>query len=287
MTRERPWERGGALWRGVRSIKGPLAWLGVGLVVMMLFLAVFPGLVTSQDYARQDLRNRLKPPVWFSDGSWANPLGTDHLGRDLWARIVVGARVSMTVAAGAVLVAGIMGTMLGIVAGYFGGLLDEVIMRLADIQLSFSPILLIIAIMAVIGKSLTNMVLVLGFVSWVQYARVVRGETLSIKEQRYIEAAHSVGVPRLRILLRHILPNILPTLLVLAAMNTSQQILNESALSFLGLGVQPPTPAWGSMLNQGKEYFQVAWWNAVLPGLAILLTVLGVNLIGDSLSDRR
>jgi peptide/nickel transport system permease protein len=161
---------------------------------------------------------------------------------------------------------------------------DEIIMRLVDIQLSFSPILLVIAIMAVIGTSITNIILVLGFVTWVQYARVVRGETITIKEEMYIEAARSLGMRGWRIMFRHIFPNVLPTLLVIAAVNTSQQILNEAALSFLGLGVQPPTPAWGSMLNEGQDYFQVAWWNAFFPGMAILLTVLGINLIGDGLA---
>ena len=260
--------------------------LGIGLMVLILFIAFFPEAVTSQSYDEQNLRQRLLPPVWGQNGAWEHPLGTDHLGRDLWARIVFGARVSMVIAIGAVLVAGVLGTTLGIVAGFHGGLLDEIIMRLADIQLSFSPILLIIAIMAVIGKSLQNMILVLGLVSWVQYARVARGAALSIKGRSYIEAAQAIGVPDVRLMVRHILPGMLPTLLVLAALNTSQQILNESALSFLGLGVQPPTPAWGSMLNQGREYFQVAWWNAVLPGMAILLSVLGINLIGDGLSER-
>jgi peptide/nickel transport system permease protein len=263
-----------------------LTGIGIGLMALVLFLALFPEAATSQSYAEQNLRQRLLPPAWDPKGAWEHPLGTDHLGRDLWARIVFGARVSMTIALGAVLIAGTLGVILGIVAGYHGGLLDEVLMRIADIQLAFSPILLIIALMAVIGKNLQNIILVLGVVSWVQYARVARGAALSIKRRGYIEAARAVGVPNGRLMLRHILPNMLRTLLVLAALNASQQILNESALSFLGLGVQPPTPAWGSMLNQGREYFQVAWWNAALPGLAILLSVLGINLIGDGLSER-
>ena len=261
-----------------------LTGIGIGLMALVLFFALFPEAVTAQSYAEQNLRQRLLPPALDPQGSWEHPLGTDHLGRDLWARIVFGARVSMTIALGAVLIAGMLGTSLGIVAGYYGGLLDDIIMRIADIQLSFSPILLIIALMAVIGKNLQNIILVLAIVSWVQYARVARGAALSIKRRGYIEAAQAVGVPGGRLMLRHILPNMARTLLVLAALNTSQQILNESALSFLGLGVQPPTPAWGSMLNQGREYFQVAWWNAVLPGMAILLSVLGINLIGDGLS---
>lgn len=265
----------------------PLTILGVGLFALFLLLGLFPEVFATHDYSKQDLRNRLQPPFWQEEGSWEHPLGTDHLGRDTWSRIVYGTRVSLIIAGGAVLVAGTLGTSLGLLSGYFGGTLDNVIMRLADIQLSFSPILLLIAIMAVIGQSLQNIILVLGFVSWVQYARVVRGRTLILREELYIEAARALGMRNLRIIWRHILPNVLPTLLVIAAVNASQQILNEAALSFLGLGVQPPTPAWGSMLNEGQDYFQVAAWNAVFPGLAILLTVLSINLIGDALSNRR
>jgi peptide/nickel transport system permease protein len=263
------------------------AYLSAALLLLLLVLAIVPQAATAQDPAKQDLRGRLMPPAWSPEGSAEHPLGTDHLGRDLLARIVYGARISVTIAAGAVLVAGALGTLLGLIAGYAGGILDETIMRLADIQLSFSPILLVIAIMAVIGPGLTNMILVLGLVSWVQYARVVRGQTLQIKEMMYIEAARAAGLPVRRILFRHILPNIAPALLVIATVNASQQVLNEAALSFLGLGVQPPTPAWGSMLSEGQSYFQVAWWNAVFPGLAILLAVLSVNILGDRLSDRR
>ncbi|MCC7447355.1 MAG: ABC transporter permease [Anaerolineae bacterium] len=269
-----------------RTLK-PLTWVGVIYLAIMLFIAVFPNAVTTQDYAKQNLRNRLKPPAWLADGNWINPLGTDHLGRDTWARIVIGARVSLLIAGGAVLVAGTLGTVLGLIAGYAGGIADEIIMRLADIQLSFPPVLLLVAVMAVIGTSIQNIILVLGLVSWVQYARVVRGATLSIKEEMYIEAARSVGATGIDIMRRHILPNVLPTLMVIAAVNASQQILNEAALSFLGLGVQPPTPAWGSMLSEGQQYFQVALWNAVFPGLAILLIVLAINLVADELAARR
>jgi peptide/nickel transport system permease protein len=264
-----------------------ITWIGIVILLINIFFALLPGVFTSQDYATQDLRNRLKPGFWHPEGSWDHPLGTDHLGRDSWARIVSGARISLIIAAGAVMVAGTIGTVLGLVSGYAGGVTDDIIMRLADIQLSFSPILLLIAIIAVIGTSLLNIILVLGFVSWVQYARVVRGVTLSTKEETYIEAARSLGMRDFRIIWRHILPNVLPTLLVIAAVNASQQILNEAALSFLGLGVQPPTPAWGSMLNEGQDYFQVAWWNAAAPGIAIVVAVLGINLIGDGLASRR
>jgi peptide/nickel transport system permease protein len=257
------------------------------ILLLFLLMALFPNLATQHDPAKQDLRHRLAPPVWAVEGEWLHPLGTDHLGRDLWARIVYGTRITVLIAGGAVLVAGLLGTVLGLIAGFSGGWVDEVIMRVADIQLSFSPILLVIAIMAVIGPGISNVILVLGLVSWVQYARVVRGETLLIKETPYIEAARSVGLSRGRIMWRHILPNVLPSLLVISAVNSSQQILNEAALSFLGLGVKPPTPAWGSMLAEGQSYFQVAWWNAFFPGLAILFAVLAINMIGDRLSDLR
>lgn len=257
------------------------------LLFIFLFLAIFPSSVTSQDPEKQDLRNRLAPPVWTQEGDWTHPLGTDHLGRDLWARIVYGTRITVLIAGGAVLIAGLLGTTLGLLAGFSGGWLDESIMRVADIQLSFSPILLVIAIMAVIGPGIANVILVLGIVSWVQYARVVRGETLLLKETPYIEAAYSIGLRHRRIMWGHILPNVLPSLLVIGAVNCSQQILNEAALSFLGLGVRPPTPAWGSMLAEGQSYFQVAWWNAFFPGVAILLAVLAVNLLGDRLADLR
>jgi peptide/nickel transport system permease protein len=265
----------------------PPTWFGIAYLALMVFVALFPGVVTSQDYAKQNLRNRLKPPAWAGDGTWINPLGTDHLGRDNLARLVVGARVTLLIAGGAVLVAGTLGTLAGLISGYLGGTVDEIIMRVADIQLSFPPVLLLVAIMAVIGTSIQNIILVLGFISWVQYARVVRGATLSLKEELYIEAARSIGASAFGIMRRHILPNVFPTLMVITAVNASQQILNEAALSFLGLGVQPPTPAWGSMLSEGQRYFQVAGWNALFPGLAILLIVLGINLVAEELASRR
>jgi peptide/nickel transport system permease protein len=257
------------------------------LLLLFLLMAIFPNLATQHDPTKQELRHRLAPPAWAVEGDWLHPLGTDHLGRDLWARIVYGTRITVLIACGAVLVAGLLGTTLGLIAGFTGGWLDEIIMRVADIQLSFSPILLVIAVMAVIGPGIGNVILVLGLVSWVQYARVVRGETLLIKETLYIEAARSIGLSHRRIMWRHILPNVLPSLLVIGAVNCSQQILNEAALSFLGLGVKPPTPAWGSMLAEGQSYFQVAWWNAFFPGLAILIAVLAINMLGDQLSDVR
>jgi peptide/nickel transport system permease protein len=223
----------------------------------------------------------------MAGGSLDYPLGTDHLGRDMLSRLMFGARTSLLVGLGAVAISGALGVMLGLIAGFMGDVVDEVIMRCVDIQLAFPPILLAVAILAVIGGNLLNVILVLGAITWVQYARVVRGSVLSIREREFVTAARVVGATDLRIVLRHILPNVLPPVMVIATVNVSAMILAEASLSFLGIGVKPPTPAWGTMLNEGREVFRTAWWNAVFPGLAITLTVLGINLVGDHLVARR
>jgi peptide/nickel transport system permease protein len=262
--------------------------LAGGVIVSLVMLtALAAPLLAPRDYAEQQLSKSLLPPFWEAGAEAAYPLGTDHLGRDLLSRIIVGARTSLIVGAGGVLIAGTIGIALGLVAGYYGRRVDDLIMRLVDVQLSFPPIFLVIAIMAVIGQSLRNVVLVLGVVTWVQYARVVRASTLSVKQREFVEAARSLGAGGPRIILRHVLPNILPPVVVIATVNVSTLILAEAALSYLGLGVQPPTPAWGTMLSEGREVYRIAWWNAVFPGLAILVTVLGVNLLGDGFEDRR
>ena len=261
--------------------KGALA--GLVIVSGVVVIAIFAPLIAPHDYAEQQLPKLLLPPFWEPGADPAYPLGTDHLGRDLLSRIVFGARTSLLVGAGGVVIAGALGIGLGLLAGYFGGFVDDGIMRLVDIQLAFPPIFLVIAIMAVVGQSLVNLVVVLGLATWVQYARVVRGSALAVREKEYVEGARACGAGHARILVRHVLPNILAPVVVIATVNVSTLILAESALSFLGLGVQPPTPAWGTMLAEGREVFRIAWWNAVFPGFAILLTVLGVNLLGDAL----
>jgi ABC-type dipeptide/oligopeptide/nickel transport system permease subunit len=266
-----------------RFFRSRAAVFGLAVVGTVVVVAVFAPLLAPHDYRDQQLPKVLLPPFWQPRADPAYPLGTDHLGRDLLSRIIFGARTSLLVGGGGVLIAGSVGISLGLLAGYFGQAVDDVIMRLVDVQLSFPPIFLVIAIMAVIGQSLLNVVLVLGLVTWVQYARVVRGATLSVKEKDFVEGARAAGAGHARILVRHILPNILPPVVVMATVNVSTLILAEAALSFLGLGVQPPTPAWGTMLAEGREVFRIAWWTAVLPGLAILITVLGVNLLGDGL----
>jgi len=266
-----------------RFLRSRAAVFGLVVVGTVVTVAVFAPLLAPHDFRDQQLPKVLLPPFWQPRADPAYPLGTDHLGRDLLSRIIFGARTSLLVGGGGVLIAGTIGISLGLVAGYFGRAVDDVIMRLVDVQLSFPPIFLVIAIMAVIGQSLLNVVLVLGLVTWVQYARVVRGATLSVKEKDFVEGARAAGAGHARILVRHILPNILPPVVVIATVNVSTLILAEAALSFLGLGVQPPTPAWGTMLAEGREVFRIAWWTAVFPGLAIVITVLGVNLLGDGL----
>ena len=264
-----------------------MAVAGAVLVALVLVGATLANVLSPHPFAEQQLSKALRPPAWQVGGDLSYPLGTDHLGRDVLSRILFGARTSLEVGLGALVIAAALGITLGLASGYFGGWLDDVLMRLVDVQLAFPPLFLLIAIMAVIGQSLPNVILVLGVVSWVQFARVVRGSTLSLKEQEFVVAARALGAEHGRILVRHVLPNVLQPVIVIATVNASSFILAEAALSFLGLGVQPPTPAWGSMLAEGREVFRTAWWNAVFPGLAILLTVLGINLLGDAFETRR
>jgi peptide/nickel transport system permease protein len=254
--------------------------IGAILVLIVTGIALLSLAWTPQPPAQQDLDRSLLPPL--TEPGYV--LGTDLNGRDLLSRIMVGARASLLVGLASVFVGGLIGITLGLLAGYFGGWSDALIMRLVDIQLSLPGVLLAIAILAAIGKGLLNVVLVLGFVSWVQYARLVRGSTLSTRTQDFVLGAQALGATHVRIMGRHILPNISGPLLVVATINISTNILAEAALSYLGVGVPLSTITWGGMLNEGKQVFEVAWWNAVWPGLAILVTVFGTNLLGDGLN---
>lgn len=254
--------------------------VGLPLIALIVGVAALSLVWTPHPPNAQDLDNSLLPPVT----NQAFVLGTDLNGRDLLSRVMVGAQASLLVGLMSVLIGGIIGISLGLLAGYFGGWPDSLIMRLVDIQLSLPGVLLAIALLAGIGKGLWNVVLVLGFVSWVQYARLVRGSTLSTRDREYVLSARALGASHARIMTRHILPNIAGPLLVVATINISTNILSEAALSYLGVGVPLSTVTWGGMLNEGKQVFQVAWWNAVWPGLAILITVFGTNLLGDGLN---
>lgn len=262
-------------------------WVGLILLAGILFVAVFAPWLSPHDYAEQNLTKGMLPPFWMEGSDPAYILGTDRLGRDLLSRLMVGARVSTLVGVFSVLLGGVIGISLGTLSGYFGGGVDRFLTRLMDIQLSFPPVFLAIAIIATMGQSLTNMIIVLGLVSWVQYARVSRGATLSLRSQEFMLAARAIGAGTGRMIWRHLMPSVLPPLAVIATINMSAMILNEASLSFLGLGVQPPTPAWGSMVSEARSIMSVAWWNAFFPGLAIALFVIGGNLMGDGLSQRK
>ena len=258
---------------------------GMLVVAAVVLAAVFAPLLSPFDPLAQDIGQRLKEPGWQDEQGRLHPLGTDHLGRDILARIIHGARIALLVGLSAVVISGALGMAVGLVAGYFGGWVDDALMRLADIQLAFPFILLAIAVIGVLGPSLGNIIIVIGVSSWVVYARVVRGEVLSIRERDFVQAAVALGSGDARILVRHVLPNAFTPWLVVATLDMARVIVIESALSFLGLGVQPPTPTWGGMLADGRVYLSTAWWLATFPGLAILVTVLGINLFGDGLRD--
>jgi peptide/nickel transport system permease protein len=262
------------------------ALFGLVVVLVVVLTAVAAPLVTPFDPIEQDLGDlRLKAPGFRDAAGRVHPLGTDHLGRDLLARVIYGARPALLVGFAAVVISGVIGMAAGLVSGYFGGRLDDVLMRLADVQLAFPFILLAIAVIGVLGPSLTTIIVVIGVSSWVVYARIVRSAVLSLREREFVQAALALGGGDGRVLLRHILPNALTPWLVVATLDMARVIVIESALSFLGLGVQPPTPTWGGMLADGRVYISTAWWLATFPGLAILVTVLGINLFGDGLRD--
>lgn len=258
-----------------------------GLAILFLFVmaALFSELLAPHSPVEQDITQALQAPFFIEGGSWKHLLGTDELGRDIFSRIIFGARISIVVGFIAVAISGFIGTCLGLISGYFGGRIDSVIMRLADIQLSMPYILIALALIGALGPSLRNIIIVIGITSWVDYGRVVRGEVLSIKENEFVDLARIAGCSTYRILLKHIFPGVINSLIVLATLMLGRIIIFEAALSFLGLGVQPPTPSWGIMLADGRQYLTYAWWLATFPGFAIMLVVLGTNLVGDWLRD--
>jgi peptide/nickel transport system permease protein len=259
----------------------------VGLVLLLLVVGAALGapLIAPQGYTQQDLGDRLRPPAWLDSGSLDHPLGTDPLGRDIWSRIVWAAQVSLGIAGVSVLIAMSVGVLLGLLAGYYEGPLEAVVMRVADVQLSFPYILLAIAVMALLKPSLLNLVLVLALPGWMVYARTVRASVLGLKRREFVEAARAIGASDWQLIVRHLAPNVLAPVIVLSSFQLAQVIIAEASLSFLGVGVQPPMPSWGTMLNQGREYLSSAWWLGTFPGLAIIIAVVGTNLFGDGLRD--
>ena len=262
-----------------------LALFGLMLVALWLGLALLGPAIMQSDPNKQNLSETLLPPAWQEGSVASHPLGTDHLGRDILTRIVYGARTSLVIGVAAVLLAGIIGSLAGIIAAEYGGWIDETLMRIADIQLAIPFILLGITVLALLGASALNMVLVLVLFGWVIFARVVRSEVLHLREQEFIQAARALGARRRRIVLRHLLPNVMGQVIIVGTLELANVIILEAALSFLGVGIRPPQVSWGAMLADGRDYLTVAWWMATLPGVAITATILGVNLVGDWIND--
>ncbi len=256
-----------------------------GLFLLIVAAAVLAPWVAPKDPLAVDIRHRLAPPAWMAGGTVENVLGTDQVGRDLLSRVVYGGRVSLVVGVAAVLISASLGVLLGLGAGYLAGRTDTVIMTVINIMLTFPFILLALAVIAVLGPSLLNMIIVLGVAGWPLYARVIRAETRSIRERDFIVAGRALGLGHLRIVFRQILPNLGATIVVIATLEVARVIILESFLSFLGLGIQPPTPAWGNMLGEGRVYMLNSWWIAAFPGLAIFVTTLAINLMGNALRD--
>jgi peptide/nickel transport system permease protein len=263
-------------------------WALVGMLILLIvtFVAIFGPWLAPFDPNRQNIMMRLLEPGQEGAGDLTYWLGSDQLGRDVLSRLLYGARVSLLVGVAAIVVGGTIGTVAGLVSGYYGGWIDDVIMRLGDIQLAFPFILLAIMFLVVLGPGLVNIILVLGIGQWITYARIVRAQTLSLREKEYVEAARAMGDSTFSILFRTILPNIIAPLTVIASFNVAGVILSEAALSFLGLGVPPDVPTWGSMLSESRDHLlSNKWWMAVFPGVAIVFTVLAFNIIGDWLRD--
>lgn len=255
------------------------------LLSVLVIPAIFAPYLAPHDPLAGRLAQKLTPPAWIPGGTWEYPLGTDPLGRDLLSRLIFGAMVSLSVSLVAIFLGGIVGTVLGLVAGYFGGWTDALIMRVVDIAFSLPTILLALVLAVVIGPSFGTVIAIVAFLLWARYARQVRGEVLSVKERDFVAQARIAGCSHIRIIFGHILPNVANTLIVLATLQVGYVILLEGTLSFLGVGIPPPIPAWGLMVATGRALIVSAWWVSFFPGLAILLTVLTLNLIGDWLRD--
>jgi peptide/nickel transport system permease protein len=265
--------------------KRPLLAVACGILVIFAFVAVFAPWLAPGDIDAQDLLARLKPPGWRDDTGRLFLAGTDHLGRDIASRLIYGSRISLLIGVLAVAFGGGVGLTLGLVAGYYGGRVDAAIMRFTDMQLAFPFLLLALALVAILGPGVFNVVLVLAITSWIQYAKVIRGDVLQVRNREYIQAAVAIGVPGYRIIFKHILPNVFPSFLVVSSFQVAALIIAESSLSYLGLGVPTSVPTWGGMLADGREYVTDAWWLSVLPGVAIMLAALSFNIIGDGLRD--
>ncbi len=281
-TADEPTALRGSLRRLVR-----LKWGMAAAAVMLLIVgsAILAPWLAPHDPLSVNIRHRLAPPAWMEGGARSHLLGTDQIGRDLFSRVLYGGRISLVIGISAVLLSATIGVLLGLGAGYFGERVDWTIMTGVNVLLTFPFVLLALAVIAVLGPSLTNMIVVLGVAGWPIYARVVRAETMAIREREFVVAGRALGMSHARIIFRQILPNLVSPIVVIATLQVAQVIVLESFLSFLGLGIQPPTPAWGNMLGEGRVYMLNSWWIAAFPGLAIFLTTLAINLMGNALRD--
>ena len=277
---------GSRLRRGwIEARRYPLLSLAV-LLFVLITPAVFAEFVAPHDPYKGNVLDRLQPPAWLEGGSWEHPLGTDKIGRDMLSRIIYGARISLTVAGVSIICGGIVGTTLGLLAGYFGGWWDHIIMRLVDIKISIPSLMLALILAAALGPSFTTVIIVVALTLWTRYARLIRGEVLRLRSQDFVLRAKVSGASTARIVVRHLLPNVVNTIIVLATLEVGVVIILEASLSFLGAGIPPPNPAWGLMVADGRALVINAWWVSFFPGLAILLTVLSMNLLGDWLRDK-
>jgi ABC-type dipeptide/oligopeptide/nickel transport system permease subunit len=278
------WQRSAAdFWKDLR--KHPMSVLGGVIIVIYILMALLAPYITVHDPVRGALRDRLTPPVWQEGGTWDYPLGTDAQGRDLLTRIIYGAQVSLAIGVLSVGISALVGTALGALTGFFRGWFDNVISRFADLLLSFPYLIFAIGVMAFMGPGFTNLILALTFKGWVEFFRLVRGEMMVQKTQEYVEAARVSGEGNAAIILREILPNLIQSVFVLSTLRMGYMIIMEASLSFLGLGLPARIPAWGSMVSAGRDYLLVSWWVSTIPGIAILILVLSINLFGEGLRD--
>jgi len=258
---------------------------GVGFIALLAVVALAAPWLAPQDPTRQSLRGRLSPPTLDGADGRAHLFGTDHLGRDVLSRVIYGSRVSLAIGLSAVVVGGVLGAALGIAAGFASGRVDAVIMTVADAQLAFPFILLAIGIIAVLGPSFPTLIVVIGLSGWVSYARILRSQVLVLRSREFVEAIHALGGSVWRVVLRHVLPNVLSSIVVVATLELARSIVLEATLSFLGLGIQPPTPSWGGMIHEGRDYLDSAWWISTFPGVVLMIASIVVSRTGDGLRD--
>jgi len=269
------------LWQRITQNKALT--IGCGLLLIITVLAIFAPVFSPFDPYVQDLANRTVPPVWFAKGTWLHPLGTDQLGRDYLSRLIYGARISLLIGLSVAVISGLIGTTMGLLAGYFGGRADMVVSFLVTTRLSMPVILVALATVAIVGSSLWVVIMVLGLLKWDRFAVVMRSATQQVRAMEYISAAQSAGASTFRILMTEVLPNVMPHLIVIATLEAASAILLEAALSFLGLGVQPPLPSWGLMISEAKSYMFFSFWLIAIPGTALALLIFAINLAGDGL----